>query len=177
MINAEISLLVAITQAGGVVRNPWDYAGHRRIVEQFLTEHYVLMGRETWFDFPFKENKQITPWVVSDNAEFQMQTRMLHSHAQCVDDLSCIPTVYPPKGIWWVLGGVSLFNYLLPFAYSIEATLVDDAPSAVNLFGQTKFCSIHRCPNPYQATLECVRYERDPDNFSRPRFSLLQMQT
>lgn len=160
MNGAEISLLMATGPAARMLRNPWRYKGFHKMSLAFLENQYVIMGREAWFDFPYKDDTSFTPWIISSNQRFQLRTRATHGHVFFTDDLSLLDTVLPPKGIWWILGGFQLYRSVLPRCHSVETVVVSDAIGAVDLLSAQNFVTAHQCINPYDRKQKCVRYER-----------------
>lgn len=174
MQDVEICLLAGLGQNKLWLNNPWQYPGFTELAKMFLKGHTVLLGREAWFDFPLKEDLSITPWVLSRNQYFHMYTRARYSHVRFVDTLDVLHRVIPEKGIWWVLGGHSIYRATLPYATSVEATIVNDAVGRVDLQKPSTFNQTHACPHPFHTTLECVRYERQ--HIIEPRDLALQVQ-
>jgi dihydrofolate reductase len=175
-LNAEISLLAGLGQNRLWLNNPWQYPGFTELASMFLKGHTVLMGREAWFDFPLKEDVSITPWVLSHNQYFQMYTKARYPHVRFVDTCAVLQRVIPEKGIWWVLGGHFTYREILPYAHSVEATIVTGAMGHVDLLKPRSFMQTHTCPHPLRSTLECIRYERQ---YITPRdiaFQVQQMQ-
>jgi dihydrofolate reductase len=171
--HAEISLLAGLGQNKLWLNNPWQYPGFTELTQMFLKGHAVLMGREAWFDFPLKEDQTITPWILSQNQHFHMYTRARYPHVRFIDTCSILQRVIPEKGIWWVLGGHLTYRAILPYADSVEATIVTGALGHVDLLKPSAFRQTHACPHPFRSTLECVRYERQYD---KPRDLAIQMQ-
>ncbi len=156
----EISALVALCPSGKLVRNPWQYSGFYKMAWSFLMGHTVLMGREAWNDYPFKECEDITPWIASANQGFQLCARAQFPKVRFTDTLDVVHNVTPPKGIWWVLGGFSVYNALRPVIDCLEATIVNEPRATLDFSLQDGLRKVHDCPNPYDRRLQCARYER-----------------
>lgn len=164
--HAELCLLVATDENGLLLTNPWRYEGFAALVRDFLKEHTVVMGRDAWFDFPFKEDRVITPWILSSNTHFHMYTKQRYPHAQPIDDIDVIHTHAPPKGIWWVLGGYSVYRSSMRFAHSVEATVVKGAKGVIDLLHLGNFTSTARCTHPYNSKMECAHYAKSESHSS-----------
>lgn len=160
MDNAEICVLAAFCSSSRFLRNPWLHKGFSLMARAFLKNQMVLMGREAWFDFPYKDDPDITPWILSTNQAFQLRSRAQYPHVRFAEDLSVLRRIVPLKGIWWVLGGFSVYRAVLDRADSIEAVVVPDSTGTVDLMHKYPFVQTHDCPNPFDYTLKCARYER-----------------
>lgn len=172
MENAEICILAGMCSTGRLLQDPWRHKGFAMMAQAFIRGHPVLMGREAWFDFPFKNDESITPWVLTENLGFQVRTRAQYSHVRFAEDLEVIQSLVPLKGIWWVLGGFSVYKEVFPFAHSVEAVVVTDSTGTVDWQRTQHFDVVHSCPNPFDRNLKCARYERPQIS----AFHLQQMQ-
>lgn len=160
MNHAEITVLTALCPAGRLIRNPWRHTGFLTMAQYFLRQHTVLMGREAWFDFPFKEDQSITPWVLSSKQGFQLRTKAQYPHVHFTEDTNVLKSLPPLKGIWWVLGGFDLYRDVFNYCHSIEAVVVNSTIGAVDLLSKQNLSSTHSCINPFDRQQKCVRYER-----------------
>jgi len=169
--DVEICLLTAFDTSNKLVHNPWRHRGFRRMVYAFIRDQAVLMGRHAWSFFPFKHCRNIDPWVVTHDVLFQQKTALEYSHVRFSESLTPLQEI-PLKGIWWVLGGCTVFNRVLPYAHSVEAMVVNDAAATLNSVALDEFAIEHTCPNPFDRKMKCVRYART----NHPSISMHSMQ-
>jgi len=169
----ETCLLMATDSQGRWLRNPWQYPDYKKLALEFIQGHTVLMGREAWFDFPFKEDTDIAPWILSNNQHFHMYTKQRYVHACFSESLDVLCQYPPTKGIWWVLGGSSVFRATLPYADSLEVTTIHETRGLGVLPIPEALKKVSRCPHPYNAAMDCVRYVRQQ---SYPPLYLQQVQ-
>ncbi len=160
MFKPEICALTALSPNGRVISDPWQYIGFCELAKIFLRDHPALLGIDEWEIFPFKDMPSITPWILTDDYDLQMSIRSRYPHVRFTDSVDLLKYYVPLKGLWWIIGGLTLFSTVEHHLHSIEATVVESADGDFSI-SYEQFKIQHTCPHPLAKGFKCVRYERN----------------
>lgn len=177
----EISLIVArdlngVIGVNGISNLPWHYEGDLKHFKDCTQGHGVIMGSKTWESLPKKPLPDRQNWILSRDFNYRQQLKKEYPEIHTAGSIDIIHTVSPPNGVWWVMGGAQIYEAILPYAHSIEMTIIPEEVEGDNLIyfpeiSDDEWIARQHYRHPYNDKLKCTRYERSsyPDYFPAVR--------
>ncbi len=127
----NISIIVAIASNHAIGKNNdllWHISNDLKRFKKITKNHYIIMGKRTYFSLPVRPLPNRTSMIITDVANEQIDNCIM---AYSIDDAV---EKMDEKGENFIIGGGSIYKQMLPLANKLYITRVNKEFDADTFF-------------------------------------------